>query len=297
VPPLHTIGSGVSAVKDASARLSPNGGDPRIVVSGVGKYFNELCVFDDIDLSVGSSEVVTLVGPSGCGKTTLLRCIDGLVPISSGEIYIDGDPVSEPPPGVAMVFQHFGLFPWKTVFNNVAYGLRMSGLPKKQIAERVPEFIDLVGLRGFESAYPYQLSGGMQQRCGLARALAVEPRVLLMDEPFGALDAQTREVLQFELLRIWDTRPTSMVFVTHSIDEAVLMGDRIVVMAGRPSSVREVIQVDLPRPRDRHTTTLPRFQQLREHVWDLLMGGPAGSQSTSTAPPTTVNEDITEAQQ
>ena len=170
-----------------------------------------------------------------------------------------------------MVFQHFGLFPWKTVSANVGYGLRLAGASKEQIAERVPYFIKLVGLAGFENAFPYQLSGGMQQRCGLARALAIEPRVLLMDEPFAAVDAQTREILQFELIRIWQMRPTTMVFVTHSIEEAVLMGHRIVVLKGRPSSVYEVIEVDLPHPRGRSTLAHPRFATLREHVWSTLM--------------------------
>ncbi|WP_207782287.1 ABC transporter ATP-binding protein [Phytoactinopolyspora limicola] len=263
-----------STPRDINAVHDPAAATSRIQIRGLGKYFDELCVFDDIDLDVGSAEVVTLVGPSGCGKTTLLRCIDGLVAPSTGEVRIDGAPVVEPPEGVAVVFQHFGLFPWKTVFRNVAYGLRMAGVSRRAIAERVPAFIELVGLRGFENSYPYQLSGGMQQRAGLARALAVEPKVLLMDEPFGALDAQTREVLQFELLRIWDTRPTSMVFVTHSIDEAVLMGDRVVVLKGRPSTVHQVIDVDLARPRTRATTTDPRFHELREQVWNLVMSTP-----------------------
>jgi NitT/TauT family transport system ATP-binding protein len=210
------------------------------------------------------------VGPSGCGKTTLLRCIDGLIPCE-GEIAIDGQRVLDPPPGVAVVFQHFGLFPWKTVYDNVAYGLRMAGAPREAIAARVPDFISLVGLAGFEKAYPYQLSGGMQQRCGLARALAIEPSVLLMDEPFAAVDAQTREILQFELLRIWRQRPTTMLFVTHSIEEAVLMGDRVVVLKGRPSRIHEDIPVDLPRPRSRDTLSMPRFAELREHVWSTLM--------------------------
>ncbi len=170
-----------------------------------------------------------------------------------------------------MVFQHFGLFPWKTVFDNVAYGLKLAGATRAQIDEKIPEFIKLVGLSGFERYYPYQISGGMQQRCGLARALAVQPRVLLMDEPFGAVDAQTREILQFEMLRIWESRPTTMVFVTHAIDEAVLMGDRVLVLKGRPSSVHEIIEVDLPRPRNRATLLLPRFAELREHVWSSLM--------------------------
>jgi NitT/TauT family transport system ATP-binding protein len=170
-----------------------------------------------------------------------------------------------------MVFQHFGLFPWKTVYDNVSYGLRMAGVAKAEIARRVPAFIEMVGLTGFEKAYPYQMSGGMQQRCGLARALAVEPSVLLMDEPFAAVDAQTREILQFELLRIWEQRPTTMLFVTHSIEEAVLMGDRVFVLKGRPSSIQETIDIDLPHPRTRDTLRLPRFAELRERVWSTLM--------------------------
>ena len=169
------------------------------------------------------------------------------------------------------MFQQFGLFPWKTVYANVAYGLRMAGVSKDEIARRVPAFINLVGLGGFEAAYPYQMSGGMQQRCGLARALAVEPSVLLMDEPFAAVDAQTREILQFELLRIWESRPTTMVFVTHSIEEAVLLGDRVLVLRGRPSHIDEVIKIDLPRPRNRETLRSPRFADLRECVWATLM--------------------------
>jgi NitT/TauT family transport system ATP-binding protein len=193
------------------------------------------------------------------------------LPADEGEIWVDAERVTEPIPGMAMVFQHFGLFPWKTVYDNVAYGLRMAGTPKPEIARRVPAFIELVGLSGFEKAYPYQMSGGMQQRCGLARALATEPRVLLMDEPFAAVDAQTREILQFELLRIWEQRPTTMLFVTHSIEEAVLLGDRVIVLKGRPSSVHETITIDLPRPRTRDTLRQPRFAELREHVWSTLM--------------------------
>lgn len=244
---------------------------PRITISDVGKRFGDLQVFQGINLSVGKREIVAIVGPSGCGKTTLLRCLDGLIPVSEGAIMVDGLMVTTPWPGAAMVFQHFGLFPWKTVYGNVAYGLRLAGVSQAEVRERVPEFINLVGLSGFEGAYPYQLSGGMQQRCGLARALAIKPDVLLMDEPFGAIDAQTREILQFELLRIWGLRPTSMVFVTHSIEEAVLMGDRVVVLKGRPSKVAEIIEVKLPRPRTRETLATPRFAEVREHVWSTLM--------------------------
>jgi len=255
------------------ARVGPLA-DPAAVhikLEGAGKRFGAFEVFRDVDLEIGEREIVALVGPSGWGKTTLLRCVDGLIPVDEGEIRVDDAPVTEPMAGMAMVFQQFGLFPWKTVYDNVAYGLRMAGTPRPEIARRVPDFIKLVGLAGFETAYPYQMSGGMQQRCGLARALAIEPRVLLMDEPFAAVDAQTREILQFELLRIWEQRPTTMLFVTHSIEEAVLLGHRVIVLKGRPSSVHETIGIDLPRPRTRDTLRQPRFAELREHVWSTLM--------------------------
>jgi NitT/TauT family transport system ATP-binding protein len=251
--------------------VRPDGAGPCIRTKGLAKRYGTLEVFRDIDLEVGDREIVAIVGPSGCGKTTLLRCVDGLLPVDEGEIWLDDERIMQPVPGVAMVFQHFGLFPWKTVFDNVAYGLRMAGIGKAEIGRKVPHFINLVGLAGFEKAYPYQMSGGMQQRCGLARALAIEPRVLLMDEPFAAVDAQTREILQFELLRIWEQRPTTMLFVTHSIEEAVLMGDRVIVLRGRPSSINETIAIDLPRPRNRDTLRQPRFAELRERVWSTLM--------------------------
>ncbi|HUZ74945.1 MAG TPA: ABC transporter ATP-binding protein [Stellaceae bacterium] len=241
-----------------------------IVVRALERRYGDLTVFSGIDFEVREREIVAIVGPSGCGKTTLLRCVDGLIP-AAGEVWIDGRRVAEPPPGVAMVFQHFGLFPWKTVYDNVAYGLRMAGIARAEIERRIPAFINLVGLAGFEHAYPYQMSGGMQQRCGLARALAIEPSVLLMDEPFAAVDAQTREILQFELLHIWERRPTTMLFVTHSIEEAVLMGDRVIVLKGRPSRIDQQIAIDLPRPRSRDTLRAPRFAELREQVWSTLM--------------------------
>jgi NitT/TauT family transport system ATP-binding protein len=260
----------VSAISSANTARAA-GAEPRIRVSGLGKYYGTLEVFRNIDFDVGEREIVAIVGPSGCGKTTLLRCIDGLLPHDAGEIWVGDQRVTEPIAGVAMVFQHFGLFPWKTVYENVAYGLRMAGASKTDVDRKVPEFIKLVGLSGFEKAFPYQMSGGMQQRCGLARALAVEPNVLLMDEPFAAVDAQTREILQFELLRIWDERPTAMIFVTHSIEEAVLLGHRVIVLKGRPSSIHETITIDLPQSRTRETLRLPRFAELRERVWGTLM--------------------------
>jgi NitT/TauT family transport system ATP-binding protein len=254
------------------------GSRARIRVRSLAKRYGPLEVFRNIDFDVGEREVVAVVGPSGCGKTTLLRCVDGLLPVDEGEIWCDGERVINPIAGMAMVFQHFGLFPWKTVYDNIAYGLRMAGVASTEIAARVPRFIKLVGLTGFEQAYPYQMSGGMQQRCGLARALAIEPNVLLMDEPFAAVDAQTREILQFELLRIWETRPTSMIFVTHSIEEAVLMGDRVFVLKGRPSSIQKVIAVDVPRPRTRQTLRQSRFAELRELVWSTLMDEASAAQ-------------------
>jgi NitT/TauT family transport system ATP-binding protein len=259
------------AATTAAAVRTPADNSGRISIRNLGKRFGQLQVFRGIDFEVGAREIVAIVGPSGCGKTTLLRCIDGLLPHDEGDILVGDRQVNEPIAGVAMVFQHFGLFPWKTVYDNVAYGLRMAGASKAEIAARVPAFVELVGLAGFEHAYPYQMSGGMQQRCGLARALALEPNVLLMDEPFAAVDAQTREILQFELLRIWEERPTTMVFVTHSIEEAVLMGDRVIVLKGRPSKIDETITIDLARPRSRATLREPRFAELRERVWGRLM--------------------------
>ena len=255
----------------AASGAAERGAEARIRVRGLGKRFGALEVFRNIDFDVGAREIVAIVGPSGCGKTTLLRCIDGLIPHDAGQILVGDRRVVEPIAGVAMVFQHFGLFPWKTVAENVAYGLRLAGASKDDIERKILEYVGLVGLTGFERTYPYQLSGGMQQRCGLARALAVEPNVLLMDEPFAAVDAQTREILQLELLRIWQERPTAMIFVTHSIEEAVLLGHRVIVLKGRPSSIHEIVTVDLPQPRTRQTLRLPRFAELRERVWETLM--------------------------
>jgi len=260
-----------SAIQTTGSAARSAATEPRIRVRGLAKRYGALQVFRNIDFDVGEREILAVVGPSGCGKTTLLRCIHGLIPFDEGEVLVGQERVTEPIAGVAMVFQHFGLFPWKTVYDNVAYGLRMAGASKAEIDSKVPDFIKLVGLAGFEKAYPYQMSGGMQQRCGLARALAVEPSVLLMDEPFAAVDAQTREILQFELLRIWQEKPTAMIFVTHSIEEAVLLGHRVIVLKGRPSSIHETITIDLPSPRTRATLREPRFSELRERVWNTLM--------------------------
>ena len=245
----------------------------RISVEHATKRFalGAVTVFEGLDLAVRDGETLCILGPSGCGKTTLLRCMHGLARIDDGRIVIDGTPVRAPSRNVAMVFQHFGLMPWKRVRENVAYGLELAGLPKATIQQRVERYIDMVGLRGFESSYPNELSGGMQQRAGLARALALEPDILLMDEPFGSLDALTREILQDELLRIYQLAPRTMVFITHSIEEAIAMGDRILVLSARPARVREVFQVDIPRPRTvQDVIAHPRFVPLRDHCWRLL---------------------------
>lgn len=246
---------------------------PLIHVDQVSKRYGDRTVMSGVSFDVGAREIVSIVGPSGCGKTTLLRCVAGLTPPDGGAVSIAGHVVTEPPEGVGVVFQHFGLFPWKTVFGNVAYGLTVRGVPRRETEPRVRELIGMVGLEGFEHSYPYQLSGGMQQRAGLARALAIEPRVLLMDEPFASLDAQTRDVLQLEMLRILDQRPTATIFVTHSIDEAVLMGDRIVILTGHPSIVHDVIDVGIPRPRGREAVDSDRFRVVRDYLWTVVMKG------------------------
>ena len=245
----------------------------RISVEGATKRFaaGNVTVFDGLDLAVRDKEALCILGPSGCGKTTLLRSMHGLVRLDDGRIVIDGADVVAPRRNVAMVFQHFGLMPWKRVHQNVAYGLELARLPAATVRERVGRYIEMVGLQGFENSYPHQLSGGMQQRAGLARALAVEPDILLMDEPFGSLDALTREILQDELLRIYQERPRTMVFITHSIEEAIAIGDRIVVLSARPSRVREIIAVDIPRPRTvAKVIAHPRFVELRDRCWRLL---------------------------
>ncbi len=246
-----------------------------IVAENVGKVFLEGAVvaFRDLNLTVADREVVCLVGPSGCGKTTFLRSVAGLTDVSSGKLLVHGKPVEGPPAGVATVFQHFGLLPWKNVWDNAAFGLAMAGAPRAGIKERVSHYLELVGLRGFERHYPYQLSGGMQQRVGLVRALAMNPSVLLMDEPFAALDAQTREVLQEELLRLMshpDERK-AMVFITHSIDEALILGDRVAVLTSRPGRVKETIDLPFGWPREVSAIRADRrFVELREHIWGEL---------------------------
>ena len=249
--------------------------NPAIVAENAAKLFLDgtVVAFRQLSLAIRAQEIMCIVGPSGCGKTTFLRAIAGLTGIDSGTLLVSGKPVDGPPDGVAMVFQHFGLLPWKTVYENAAFGLAMAHTPAAAIRERVTHYLELVGLTGFERHYPYQLSGGMQQRVGLVRALAMNPSVLLMDEPFAALDAQTREILQEELLQLME-RPEerkTMVFITHSIDEAILLGDRIAVMSARPGRIKEVLDMPFSRPRNVDTLRAdPRFAELRAHIWHQL---------------------------
>src|SRR6267154_284249 len=255
--------------------MAANSGVEAIVARNASKMFLDGAVvaFRQLDLRVRDKEILCIVGPSGCGKTTFLRCIAGLTELSTGTLSVHGKPVNGPPDGVAMVFQHFGLLPWKTVYDNAAFGLAMNGASAATIRERVTHYLELVGLAGFEKHYPYQLSGGMQQRVGLVRALAMDPAIMLMDEPFAALDAQTREVLQEELLALMeraDERKT-MVFITHSIDEALILGDRIAVMTARPGRIKEVLDMPFGRPREVDAIRAdPRFAELRLHIWHQL---------------------------
>jgi NitT/TauT family transport system ATP-binding protein len=223
---------------------------------------------DGVTLDVGNGEFVAIVGPSGCGKTTFLNAVDGLQPISDGLLTLNGRPISKPGPDRAMVFQQASLLPWRTVLGNVVYGLELQGrLPRTEARARAQAFIDLVGLQGFESSYPLELSGGMQQRVNLARALATDPDMLLLDEPFASLDAQTREFMQLELLKIWAQTSKTALFVTHDIKEAIYLADRVVVFTARPARVKQVLNIDLPRPRPLRVKREPRFVEYEDLVW------------------------------
>jgi NitT/TauT family transport system ATP-binding protein len=225
---------------------------------------------DGVDLTVQPREFMCLLGPSGCGKTTLLKAIAGLVRLDEGEILVDGRLVTGPGNDCAMVFQDFALLPWADVVSNVAFGLEVRGVPREARERRAQELLAAVGLAGFERYRPRQLSGGMKQRVGLARALAVDPKILLMDEPFGAVDAQTRRLLQEDLMALLDRRRKTVVFVTHSMSEAVRLGDRVVLMTPRPGRVRDTVEVGLPRPRPPDVEHHPRFAELKEYLWQQL---------------------------
>ena len=223
-----------------------------------------------IDLAFALGEFVSIVGASGSGKSTLIRIIDGLVQPTSGEVYVEGKRVTSPGADRAVVFQQDSLLPWKSVMDNVMYGLRIARVPHAEARAKAQHFIDLAGLTGFETHYPHQLSGGMRQRVNVARALAVSPKILLLDEPFAALDSQTREIMQTELLKIWDAQQKTVVLITHQIEEAVFLSDRVVVFSARPGTVKASITIDLPRPRTLAMKRTGVFTGHVDHIWKLI---------------------------
>ena len=248
---------------------------PVLELKGVHRSFrspdgDDVNVLSDIHLTVAEGEFVSIVGASGCGKSTLLRIIDGLIPPTAGSVLVRGREVTGPGSDRAMVFQQDNLLPWRSVIDNVAYGLVLAGVHKREARRRAQQFIDMTGLKGFESYYPHQISGGMRQRVNVARALALNPDILLLDEPFAALDAQTREIMQRELLRIWSTERKTVLFVTHQIDEAVFLSDRVIVLSARPGRVRAEIPIKLPRPRDLPMKRTATFMKLVDDVWRLI---------------------------
>ncbi|MHA6631474.1 ABC transporter ATP-binding protein [Pseudonocardia sichuanensis] len=262
-----------------SAGVASADSEPKIRLDNIRKTFRwtrrgtqeVVPALGGVDFAIRPNEFLSVIGPSGCGKTTLLRIIAGLSAPDAGTVSIDGRTVSAPGPERAVVFQAFGLFPWKTVLDNVTFPLTVRKVPRAEATARAREQLRRVGLERFETSHPHQLSGGMQQRVGLARALVTDPEILLMDEPFGAIDAQTREYMQEELMRIWAETRKTVVFITHDLDEAVLLADRILVLSRGPGTVRRVVDVDLPRPRWEYDVRAhPTFAAVRAEIWQLL---------------------------
>ncbi|WP_336024132.1 ABC transporter ATP-binding protein [Halobellus salinisoli] len=245
----------------------------RVDISGLRKTYGSpphtVTAIDNFDLQVQDNEFYCLLGPSGCGKSTLLRVISGFVDYESGSVEIRDDREADKPL-TNMVFQEYGIFPWKTVIANVAFGLKMRGVGKAERNEIAREYIEKVNLSGFEDSYPHQLSGGMKQRVGIARAFANDPEILLMDEPFGALDAQTKEQLQEELLDIWNAAETTAIYITHDIDEAIVLGDRVGIMSARPGTIKTTIDIDLPRPRTKAVRDSDAFTRYRNEAREVL---------------------------
>ncbi len=236
----------------------------------IARTREKFLALDDVSLQVNDGEFVSLLGPSGCGKTTFLNAIDGLIPISRGDIRIDGRVITKPGKDRAMVFQSSALLPWRTTMGNVIYGLELQGVNGELARQRAQDFIRLVGLEGFENRFPNELSGGMQQRVNLARALVIDPEILLLDEPFANLDAQMREFMQAELLRIWATTRKTALFVTHNITEAIYLSDRVVVFSARPGKIKEIIPIHLPRPRPLKMKRQMEFLKYEEEIWELI---------------------------
>jgi NitT/TauT family transport system ATP-binding protein len=255
-----------------------------IVIDGVSHLYRPprrkpVTALEDVSLSVHGREFIALLGPSGCGKSTLLYLLGGFLPIEVGTIKVDGQTITGPGPDRGIVFQHFALFPWKTVRANVLYGLERQNLTKAEREERAQSFINMVGLRGFEDSYPSQLSGGMRQRTAIARTLAIDPKILLMDEPFGALDAQTRSLMQSELLAIWQRSPKTVIFVTHDVQEAVYLAQRIVVMSARPGRVKAIVDANFDRS-DLGLLKSKPFVDKVDEIWNLVRAEAIKAQGT-----------------
>ncbi len=229
-----------------------------------------LLALDGVNLEVRSGEFFCIVGPSGCGKSTFLAIVSGVLQATGGKVLLDGKPIDGPKKEIAMVFQDSSLFPWRTVMKNVVFGLEIQKINIKEAKERAQRLIDLVDLKGFENSYPYELSGGMQQRVNLARALAVDPEILLMDEPFASLDAQTREFMQLELLSVWEKTRKTVIFITHQIGEAIYLSDRVAILTARPGKVTEILNIDLPRPRPLHIKRSREFLDYEDYVWKII---------------------------
>ena len=248
--------------------------DPKISFQNVTRRFGEgessVLALDRLSLDIGEGEFVTVVGPSGCGKSTAMNIAAGLTEVSDGRVLVDGKPVDGPGPERGVIFQQYALFPWLTVRQNVEFGLRIKNMPAAERRRIADHFIDLVGLKDFADALPKTLSGGMKQRCAIARAYAVNPTILLMDEPFGALDALTRVNMQDQLLDTWSRERRTVIFITHDVDEAVYLANRVIVMAARPGRLHEIVPVDLPYPRNEEIRLSPEFAQVRNRVWHAV---------------------------
>lgn len=246
----------------------------KIVVDSLTKRFygrsGEIVALDNVSLNINENEFVCVVGPSGCGKSTMLNVLAGLEEPSSGKVTMDGKEITGPGPERGVIFQQYALFAWLTVEKNVEYGLKIQKVPKEQRREIARKYIEMVGLTDFANAYPKELSGGMRQRVAIARGYAINPQMLLMDEPFGALDAQTRAQLQEDLLHTWESEKKTCFFITHDVEEAVLLAQRIIIMSARPGRIKEIVPVDIPYPRDQKTKITKEFNEIKNYIWNQV---------------------------
>jgi NitT/TauT family transport system ATP-binding protein len=246
----------------------------KIEISNLRKVYHgragEVVALNNLDLTIDENEFICVVGPSGCGKTTVLNIIAGLEDKTAGSVKVNGEEVAGPGKGRGVVFQQYALFPWKTVIENVEFGLVLEKISKKERREIAERYLELVGLSKFANAYPKELSGGMKQRVAIARAYAVKPDVLLLDEPFGALDAQTRAQLQENLLHTWESERKTCFFITHDVEEAVILAQRIIIMGANPGGIREIVEVDIPYPRNQETKLTPRFNEIKNEIWSKV---------------------------